>query len=191
MKLFALLGALFFSLNVLAANWAEDFEALKSIPRSYQDSGAICEEVARLDVQKQFPAPQYEVIVGIAYGDGTRTIGELDVVVFDHNSNHVVRIGEVKCWKSLSGGLNKARDQRGRFLKNRRSNKQLYFKSTSNNQEFSQDAFEGVNDFITIGQLGSVAAGYDQELGYTLNEMHQHTGDMLRCQKAGLCAKPE
>ncbi|QLY26238.1 hypothetical protein [Bdellovibrio sp. KM01] len=190
MKLSVFVSALLFSLNLFAANWAEDFEALKSVPRSYEDSGAICEEVARLDVRKQFPAPQYHVEVGIAYGDGHRTIGELDIIVFDLNMQRVVRIGEVKCWKSFSGGLNKARDQRGRFLKTIRSNGQVFFKNTSTGQMYDQAWFEGINDFISIGQAGAVANGYDQELGYTLNELHQHTGDMLRCQKQGECAKP-
>ncbi|MEK2690192.1 hypothetical protein [Bdellovibrio sp. GT3] len=190
MKVTVFLSALFFSLNLFAANWAEDFEALKSVPRSYEDSGAICEEIARLDVRKQFPAPQYVVEVGIAYGDSSRTIGELDIVVFDLQLQKVVRVGEVKCWKSFSGGLQKALDQRNRFIKVIRSAATVYFKSTSTGQLYDQAWFEGINDFITIGQLGSVREGYDQELGYTLRELHEYSSDMRDCQKQGECAKP-
>jgi hypothetical protein len=190
MKLSVFVSAFLFSLNLFAANWAEDFEALKSVPRSYEDSGAICEEVARLDVRKQFPAPQYVVEVGIAYGDGSRTIGELDIIVFDLNMQRVVRIGEVKCWKSFSGGLSKAREQRTRFLNTIRSNGPVYFKNTSTGQMYDQAWFKGINDFITIGQAGAVSNGYDQELDYNLNELHEHTGDMILCQKIGQCAKP-
>ncbi len=190
MKLSVFVSALLFSLNLFAANWAEDFAALKNIPRSYEDSGAICEEIARLDIQKQFPAPQYVVEVGIAYGDGSRTVGELDIIIFDLNLQRVVRIGEVKCWKSLSGGLEKARDQRSRFLSAIRSNRTVYFKSTSTGQMYDQAWFKGINDFITIGQAGAVHSGYDMELGYTLNELQQHRSDMLNCQHQGQCAKP-
>lgn len=188
MKLTALILSLLVSLNIFAANWAEDFEALKGIPRSYQDSGAICEEIARLDVQKKYPAPQYKVEVGIAYGDNQRTIGELDVVVFDRNQ--VILVGEVKCWKDLRGGLKKALDQRARFLKNLHSNKPLIFTSTSTHQRFSQNAFKDVQEFITIGQMGAVESGYDAELGYTLSELHGHTEDMIGCQNSGQCARP-
>lgn len=188
MKLAALFLSLFISINVFAANWAEDFEALKKVPRSYSDSGAICEEIARLDIQKKYPAPQFKVEVGIAYSDRDGTIGELDVIVFDRGQ--VTLIGEVKCWNSLNGGLKKAREQRARFLDNLNSNKELVFMSTSTRQRFDQSAFEGVQNFITIGQLGALDKGYDMELGYTLEEMHQHTGDMIGCQQSGECVRP-
>ncbi|WP_413560237.1 hypothetical protein [Bdellovibrio sp. HCB209] len=190
MKLSIFISALLVSFNVFAANWDEDFQELKSVPRSYADSGAICEEIARLDIKKQFPAPQYHVEVGIAYGDTKRTIGELDIVIFDLNAQRVVRVGEVKCWKSMSGGLQKARDQRGRFLSTIHSNRPVYFKSTSTGQQYDQSWFKGINDFITIGQEGTTNHGYDQEIGYSLNELHQMTDDMIQCQKQGECAQP-
>lgn len=189
MKLSIVLLSLLLS-SVSFASWSEDFEALKDIPRSYEDSGAICEEVARLDMIKEYPAPQYDVVVGIAYGDVTRTIGELDVVVVDNNIQKVIKVAEVKCWKDVRGGLKKARDQRARFLKNLHSGKSLIFRSTSTKQVWEAEKFEQVRDFISIAQKGSTNQGFDQELEYTLQEMHQHRTDMLRCQKDGLCAKP-
>lgn len=63
-----LFGFVLLSSSALAA-WSEDFVALRDVARSYEDSGSICEEVARLEVQRDFPAPQYEVHVGIAYGN--------------------------------------------------------------------------------------------------------------------------
>ncbi|MDG0816024.1 hypothetical protein [Bdellovibrio svalbardensis] len=191
MKHFILVCSLFFSLNTFAATWAEDFENLKSVPRSYEDSGAICEEIARLDVQKSYPAPQYEVITGISYSDEQRrVIGELDVIVFDKNMNKVIRIAEVKCWKDIRAGLEKAMEQRQRFLKAIRSSKGLIFRSTSSDVTYSKEQFEGVSDFITLGQKGTVQAGYGQELEYTLLELHQHRYDMIACQHKGLCVKP-
>lgn len=189
MKFLVLISSLFFALNSFAATWAEDFESLKSIPRSYEDSGAICEEIARLDVQKIYLAPQFEVLTGISYGDTQRVIGELDIIVFDKNINKVVHIAEVKCWKDMRGGLDKALDQRHRFLKAIRSAKVLVFKSTSSDATYPQEQFEDVSDFTTLGQKGTVAAGYDQELSYTLQELHKHRADMLSCQSKGICVK--
>ncbi|MNJ92626.1 hypothetical protein D3C87_103000 [compost metagenome] len=186
-----LLAALSLSFCLPAfATWSEDFAALKDIPRSYEDAGAICEEVARLDFKKDYPAPQYDVAVGIAYGDGQRTIGELDVIVFDNNTHKAVRVAEVKCWKNMSGGLNKALDQRARFLKNIRSGKKIVLESTSSHKVYDQEAFEYVEDFITVGQKGSLKEGYDQELNYTLKELHQYSVEMIRCQNQGQCARP-
>nr|BFD67058.1 hypothetical protein HAGR004_20800 [Bdellovibrio sp. HAGR004] len=191
MKKFTLLTSLLLLLASSAfADWAQDFEELKNIPRSYEDSGAICEEVARLDMQKEFPSPQYKVEVGIAYGDGSRTIGELDIVILDLQQNKVIKVAEVKCWKDIRGGLQKAMDQRARFMKHNNSSKPLYFRSTSSQQVFERELFEDVEEFFSIAQKGAASAGFDVELAYTLKEMHQHRTEMLRCQSQGICAKP-
>jgi len=172
------------------ATWEEDFAQLKNIPRSYEDSGSICEEVGRLEMQKEFPAPQYSVIVGIAYGDEARVIGELDLVIFDNNLQKVIKIGEVKCWKDVRGGLEKAREQRARFLKAIRSNRSLRFFSTSTKEAFPQEKFEYVQEFFSMAQKGSVAQGFDRELEYTLKEMHDYRYEMIRCQNQGRCVRP-
>lgn len=172
------------------ATWSQDFAELKDIPRSYEDSGSICEEVARLEMQRSFPAPQYKVEVGIAYGDGTRTIGELDVVIFDNNLNKVYKIAEVKCWKDLRAGLQKAMDQRARFLKYNRSGKPLYFRSTSTKVAYDKAQFDHVDEFFSIAQKGGTKYGFDVELEYDLKQMHTYRTEMLRCQSKGECAKP-
>lgn len=176
--------------SVALAGLAEDFEALKSVPRDYTDAGSICEEVARLRVADEYPAPQYKVETGIAYGNEERTIGELDVIVFDLNTQKAVKLGEVKCWKDARAGLVKAKDQRARFLKNIRSNKPLQFISTSTHQTYDADQFRHVNDFISIAQKGTTNVGYDMEMEYTLNEFHQFRMKMIQCQRQGECAKP-
>ena len=88
MKIFIFLSSLLISLSAFAG-WPEDFAELKKIPRDYQDAGSICEEVARLDMQREYPAPQFTVEVGIAYADEERTVGELDIIIFDNNMNKV------------------------------------------------------------------------------------------------------
>ncbi|WII71184.1 hypothetical protein QJS83_12005 [Bdellovibrio sp. 22V] len=190
MKMLGFFFAVILSSTTVFADWAQDFAELKNIPRSYEDSGSICEEIARLDLQKEFPAPQYEVIVGIAYGDATRVIGELDVVIFDKNIQKVIKIAEVKCWKDMRGGLQKALEQRARFLKSIRSSKQLVFKSTSTKEVFDAEKFEYVEEFFTMGQKGTVAVGYEREMEYTHKEMQTHRYEMIRCQNQGQCVRP-
>lgn len=190
MKLFFLLFS--FALSTTAnASWEEDFAQLKDRPRSYEDTGAICEELARLKFEKIFNNSQYEVVVGIAYGDSRRTIGELDVVVFDRVQRNVLRVAEVKCWKDLDGGLKKAREQRMRFLTNIKSSKPIYFQSTSTDELYDTGQFKNVAAFTSLGQKGSKLAGYDDELDYELRELHRPRGEMIRCQDRGECVKPE
>lgn len=172
------------------ASWTEDFEELRSVSRSYEDTGAICEEVARLALEKEYSGPQYQVIVGIAYADEVRTIGELDVVVLDNNIQKVIKIGEVKCWKDAAAGLVKAREQRTRFMKTIASNAKIRFRSTSTQEIFESDKFVHAKEFFSMGPKGSVAVGFDRELKYTLKEIHDHRMDMIRCQHQGLCAQP-
>lgn len=166
------------------------FEALKNNPRSYEDKGAICEEIAKVFLQKKYPEPQYSIHIGIAYGDLTSTIGELDEVIIDNSSNKVLKILEVKCWTDLAAGKEKAEQQRSRFLKNIRSTKELYFISTSTQNDFDQNLFEGVNDFVSIGQKGAVASGYDFELPFTMKEIMNLRSRLLRCQSDGNCPTP-
>lgn len=189
MKSFLFLMTVFVS-STLFASWAEDFELLKSRPRSYEDAGAICEEIARLKFERQFNNSNFQIEVGIAYSDTQRTIGELDIVVFDRSKNTVIQVAEVKCWKDMSGGLHKAQEQRARFLKNLHSQKEIHFQSTSTDQEYEIEQFLDVSVFTTIGQKGTVQAGYDDELEYDLRELHKMTVDMLRCQDRGECVKP-
>lgn len=171
------------------AGWNEDFEVLKTRPRSYEDSGAICEELAKIQFEKKYDTSKYNVEVGIAYGDTDRTIGELDIVVFEKSPLKVVHVAEVKCWKDARAGLEKAKDQRKRFLTNVNRDKVLYFESTSTQKDYSQQLFEGPMTFSTIGQKGTVQHGYDDELEYDLRALHEYRMDMLECQDRGECAE--
>lgn len=188
MKAFVFVVVFVFT-SSLWANWAEDFEQIKNYPRDYEDTGSICEEIARLKFEKIYNSSNYKVEVGIAYGDSQRTIGELDIVVFDRSASQVVHVAEVKCWKDLNGGLDKAKDQRQRFLLNLNGKKQIYMQSTSTHEEFDIRQFQGLTTFTSVGQKGAKLKGYDDELEYDLKELHSMRMDMLRCQDSGQCPK--
>lgn len=171
--------------------WATDFEQLVRIERSFEDSGAVCEEVARLQVQRTYPNPQFEVFTGIFYADSERVIGELDIVVLDSQLQKVVQIAEVKCWKEPASGLEKALQQRKRFLKTLRSAKELVFRSAfSGEHVLSKQAFQGIENFKTIGQKGTSAIGYDEEMPYTLLEFQELRRKVMNCQKRSECSNP-
>lgn len=177
--------------NLALADWDSDFNSLKNHPRSYEDPGAICEELSRLKFERQFNSPDIEVIVGVEYSDLKKTIGELDLVVFNHKVQKIIQVTEVKCWKSFKGGLEKARNQRQRFITTLNSNKNLYFETAFGSKQFHEEQFKNFTSFSTIGPKGALQNGFDDELEYDLRELHRLRVEMLRCQDRNECAQPE
>lgn len=184
-----------FSLIVLISAWAQaglqqDFLELKNHGRNLQDTGAICEEMAVLEMQREY-GPNYTVISGIEYADHNGTVGELDVIVFDKNMNQAVMIGEVKCWKNMRDGLRKAMDQRQRFLRNVNSGKALKFRWKDNpDVKFTKQQLNKAQAFISIAQQGARSEGYDRELAYSLRDLMELRDMIMKCQSSGACKKP-
>lgn len=175
--------------NVAFADSARDiFESLKNSGEKYEIIGTICEQVARLDLQREYPAPRYVVETGISYGNASRTVGELDVIVFDSNDKAVL-VGEVKCWKSLSGGLKKAGAQRARFRDALRGGSQFRLWDKTH-PDHPLESFKDLKSFVTIAQNGAKVAGYDRELAYSLEDLMAARSLLITCQNSGKCAKP-
>lgn len=174
---------------VALAGLGDDFAKLKnSAPDAdYEVVGTVCEQVAKLRFEEEFPAGRYTVTTGVEYGDGNRTIGELDVVVLENLTSRVVRVTEVKCWKDFKGALRKAHEQRNRFIKTLRSGKQIRFKSLSSNLVFKKENFANVKEYMAVAQRGSKNAGFDRELSYELKELMQLRMMMIQCQHQGIC----
>ncbi|KHD87856.1 MAG: hypothetical protein OM95_12710 [Bdellovibrio sp. ArHS] len=173
------------------ADLAESFEKIKSHARHYRDPGAVCEEVAQVEFSELYPAPQYEVIVGVAYNVKGRTVGELDMVLLDKNTQKVAMVGEVKCYTDLRNGLKKAKQQRKRFLQVLGSGQKIDFINTDTGKKYEYEQFQYVSQFVSISQKGGKAVGFDYELEHTLDEMSLLRDQMIHCQKDGLCPRPE
>lgn len=188
MKFVSALIALFVSAQALAG-LAEDFTSLKNSGSNYEIVGTVCEEVARLRYEEEFPSNRYVVVTGVEYGDGNRTIGELDVVVFEKGSQKVVRVTEVKCWKDPKGALAKAHDQRQRFQRTIASGKPVYFRSLHSEYKFKKDNFMGTKEFMAVSQKGTKAFGFDKELPYDLSELMKLRQMLIECQASRQCAR--
>lgn len=184
----------FFAIALVAlsafATIDDDFQQLRTSGKDYQIVGTVCEEVARLRFAEQFRAPQYNVVTGIAYSDNTRTIGELDVVVFEAKTQEVVKIAEVKCWKNMREGLAKAHNQRERFQNAMKSKRVYHFKGTGDGRHYRHDQFDTVREFVSVAQKGSKSQGYDIELDYPLDELMGLRKRMMECQSQGECTRP-
>lgn len=192
--------AFFLSFNLWAATTKGDplpdnarlqdiFEAIKDVPISYDPDGAVCEQVARIELEREYPSELYDVAVGIEYKFKGPTLGELDMIVFDKRTNNVVLVSEVKCWKSFKGGLEKAMEQRGRFTWVLQNNPQTLIMTSHEGRTVSSSQFVGNNNYKTISQLGGVKYGFDQELPYTLRELKRLRSMLLRCKVWTGCAE--
>ncbi|MFN7728723.1 MAG: hypothetical protein ACK5P7_06180 [Bdellovibrio sp.] len=184
MSLFLLVFS--FSNLVSAAPVSELFEELKESGANYDIIGMVCEKVAVIELEKIYPAKDYDIVNGIVYGDSSRTIGELDVVIFDKRSQDAVLVGEVKCWKSFSGARAKAHDQRQRFQKN--LGRKISMQDGDNHQ-YDTRQFRNVQRYVAIAQKGAKANGFDIELENTLGELMDLRGLLMKCQSQGRCPR--
>lgn len=187
MKRFASFSiVLLFSFSVFATDTRPAFDALKGKPVDYTPIGQICEQVARLQLAEEFGANQFNINVGVEYAVNNRTVGELDIVITEKASQQVVVVGEVKCWKDMSGGLRKAREQRARFQRTLKTQPREIVFGAKEGGKFSSDQFQETK-YIAIAQSGSKSAGYDVDLVYTLDELMQLRSQLMQCQSDGEC----
>lgn len=177
-----------FSLN-LYAGYEDDFDAVQRRRPNLESKGAICEELAVLQLKKEYP--HNEVYSGIVYGDRHGAVGELDLVVLDRNGSKAIMIGEVKCWKDFREGLSKAREQRKRFFKTMSSSAPVeFFYLKDRSLKFTKNDFDSVTEFISVGPKGAKSLGYDIELDYSLEEIMDMRVEIMRCQHRGHCLSP-
>lgn len=162
------------------------FEELRDSGENYEIIGTVCEQVARLEMQRRYAQREYQVTTGIRYFDQTRTIGELDLVVIDRFTNRAVLIGEVKCWHNLNGALRKAKEQRARFLGVLKSGKPVEFEGPEG-KSFAWNQFVDSKEFISVSQNGGQSVGFDYELEGSLEELMDLRLRLIECQNQGLC----
>jgi hypothetical protein len=184
--------SLLFSIQLKAADIAPVFRQLKDSGADYVPIGAVCEQVARLELGREFPQAQYDITTGIIYSNSQRVIGELDVVVFKKADERAVLVAEVKCWRNLQRGHKKASEQRARFLHTLESGQPIdLYLSTKREIIYERDQFNKLPSFISISQKSGTPAGFDRSLDYSLEELMKLRDLLLACQKSGECRRPD
>ncbi|MFM6928367.1 MAG: hypothetical protein ACKOX6_07875 [Bdellovibrio sp.] len=189
--LFSFIVSFLFSSFVWAGDIQAAFDSIKDSGANLEPDGAVCEQLEKVRLKALYPEDKYIVTGGLEYSLGGDTVGELDSVVLDRNTNKVVLLEEVKCWKDFSNALVKATGQRDRFLWNlAKSPRSVIFKSYDG-RTYSVDQFQGDIPFKFISQAGGVSKGFDVELELNLRELGQLRMMVLKCQQNRQCAKPE
>lgn len=180
-----LILAMAMSSSALAISAEDAYQALKFSTANFSPEGAVCEQVAKLELMVEYPTDKYDIALDVEYTDGRKAYGELDVIVFDKASNKAILIAEVKCWKSLEGAKKKAKEQRSRFLRAIQNGFPL--KISSPTYTFQRSQFVDVKDFIMIAQKGSVTEGFDRELEMSLDELKDLRRRIETCQTYKNC----
>lgn len=173
---------------------AEDYQALRKVPSNYEVFGTVCEEVARLRLEKEYAGDTYNVLRSIEYKDKIKVLGELDVVVFERSTNEAILIGEVKCWDDFNKALQKAKDQLNRF-ENAVENKQIRDIYLTHEQDqkgaprLQASQFDTHPRLTTISYDGGEAAGFDSSIGLTMEEVKELRDMLMGCKGKSECGR--
>jgi hypothetical protein len=169
---------------------AQAFETLKDIGVDLQPTGAICEYIAKAQLEKKYSPEQFQIILGVQYGEERNAVGELDVTIVDLEYQEVIYVAEVKCWKKPRAGLKKAKSQISRFMNYLRGHRVNWMKILAPDYEGTTiDSSYYQNDFEVgyIAQKGSRKSGYTTELEFTLREAMELRSMIMTCQREGDC----
>jgi len=174
------------SREVQTAKINQYFEELSFEKIDFEPVGAVCERVAVKEIEAYYPKTQFTIINSIQYDEHNITVGELDLVIFDKNTEIVEAVAEVKCWKNFQSAKKKAKEQRMRFLLHLEKNILITDKTK---KRYSKSQFKQIKKFFSVSQLGGVGEGFDYELSLNLNELMQLRSQLLDCRAAGRCPK--
>jgi Holliday junction resolvase-like predicted endonuclease len=188
---FLVLSASVFSTSAFSSSVYEDFEKLKTLSQDYTVFGTICEEVARLRLEEKYGKEDYTFKIGIVYHGRGKTLGELDVIIFNKDDNEAIAIVEVKCWKNLHKAAQKANSQLRRFKTNVASGSIDSMESTSDNTAYDPNQFDESPAYMKMSQIGGIKAGFDMNIGLDLEEVKHLRTKLMLCQDRGYCPHPD
>ncbi|MFK7823834.1 MAG: hypothetical protein AB8G05_06750 [Oligoflexales bacterium] len=142
----------------------EYFQQLKNLPfEDVSDVGKVCERVAELQLEKEFPLRSYLIVPNVVYEkeaekENRIRLGELDIVVVSKADSKVVLIAEVKCWENRSRAAKKARKQLNRFQRT------ISDRLIRRNSISSAESMEGLEDSDSVVSSFSAEEddGYDE-----------------------------
>lgn len=87
----------------------QTFLEIRDLSFTWGDVGSVLEAIAFVEFRKRYPEPAYAVIPGVVYFNGEgRTLGELDLIVFDPESERVLEVYEVKLTASPRNAADRA-----------------------------------------------------------------------------------
>lgn len=150
-------------------------DILENHDRNYHAIGTILEVLLLKKFRNEYP-DHYKVTDGIAYYNHQgRTLGELDIVVYNTRTDKVELIGQAK----LSGdrsSLGDAEEQLRRFQNHLRNDEVGNIRDLRNpNNQFEVEDFCCVNQNWAMAGRGALCSEFDYEL-----DLKRHEADILQ-----------
>ena len=122
----------------------------------------------------QLPSHQQAVIDSLQYlnyQEGPRTVGELDLIVFEQKSGRAVIVAEAKLTDNFKWARRRARTQLYRFQSYLYAGRITDFVQAFNrDRTVTTNQFQDVGRYVLIGPRGALAAGFDYEVDLTRSE---------------------
>ncbi len=165
------------------------YESLMKKNYDYTVYGVVCEVLAKDMIEKSYPSDRYNIVIGIAYKNRRRTIGELDLVILRKSDGEAISVGEVKCGRNLSATLKKAKTQLRRFHSYRNSDQLDRLTFTDNHEEYKPRQFDGQISYFSVAQRGAKDAGFTFEIPISHKEIKSLHERLKSCQSHPDCLK--
>jgi hypothetical protein len=157
------------------------YDLIKERPYRFQQVGSIIQALARADFEWRYPPPAYEVLRNLEYQEGSRTLGELDLVVYRRDTTQAVVVAEAKLSGNLKGAAKRAERQLMRFQDALRKGRITRFLCNDDrDRSFGTSHFGEHTSFFRIGNRGALEAGFDFEVDLTREEADDLQERLLR-----------
>jgi hypothetical protein len=148
------------------------YAGIKDSDFDFGKEGSVMEALAFAACAQKFPEPRFEILPNLEYqGAGSRTLGELDLVVLDREKARVVLVVEVKLKSSFLKSDRRARDQLYRFqshLNEGRITRFLY--NRDRKRDLPVALFKENEAYARVGNQGALAGGFEYEIDLTREE---------------------
>lgn len=150
--------------------------------------GSVMEALGYAQLQEKYPAPDYEIISSIFYHDDMgRSLGELDLVVWDKKADKALEVYEVKVSNNLPSALRTAVNQLNKFKISVRDDLIARFTwEGDRTRHFRSPQFADVAIYGFIGNKGAKEAGYTIEFELSRLEVEYLQKRVLAYRKQGL-----
>lgn len=151
------------------------FEAIRKLPLDYGKIGSVLEAIALVELGKLYPEPDYAVYTGIQYENHSgRTLGELDIVIWDLKENHALAVYECKLTGNFRRAGQKGREQLNRFINSLKAREIGGMRSEAG-KRFNPQQFEEALVYGLIGPHGALDAKWALQIDLSRGE-----GDILQ-----------
>lgn len=152
------------------------YEQIHDLSFRWGDVGSILEAIVYVEFQKRYPEPDYEIIPGTTYHDESgRTLGEIDILVYDRRNDRVLAVYEVKLTGSPGNAGKQANRQLARLKRAIEENTIDRFRTPEGYEDL------GIRDFHGQPQYGKIGSWETKGKGWTHSvDLFREEGDLLQ-----------